>query len=503
MRPVVSPTQVLVELDGHAIPEALSSALTRVALRRRLSTPAQCELTFENPDDVPECTALVSRESRLRLALTQDAGDLFAGTVTAVELDHGPSNQRLLRVRAYDALHALRGRHTVRAHVQVTLSDLARELVGDLGLSVEATEPGPLREQIVQHRQSDFDLLREQADLCGMYFSLSDGVLHLHTLEGIGEPIPLSLGEDLLEARIELNRTRASRSISTQGWHPRRVDEHDGRADAPRCGRRIEARVSGSESGAPLVNEAVENDEQAQALAQGELDRRAAAEIVLRGVAEGDPRLTPGAKLRVEGLSPAVSGQYVLSEVRHLIDTERGYVTEISTEPPPRRPRPTASSITLGRVTSVLDPDALGRVKVILAGHHDVETEWIPVSLPAAGRDRGVIARPDIDDDVLVAFLPDNPAMAVVIGGLGGAGTPAAEPGTVRDRSLDITIRTTGGQKVRLDDANGTTVIENSEGSRIELSPEGVAFHAKRDLTIEAPGQVIKIRARKIDFEEA
>jgi hypothetical protein len=65
------------------------------------------------------------------------------------------------------------------------------------------------------------------------------------------------------------------------------------------------------------------------------------------------------------------------------------------------------------------------------------------------------------------------------------------------------TLRTPGGQRVRLDDATNTLRLENSDGSYLEMSPEKVVLHAQRDMDIEAPGRTVVIKAKKIDFQKA
>ena len=107
-----------------------------------------------------------------------------AEQVTAVEHVYEPAHGREVRVRGYDLLHRLRKRQTVRAHVQTTLRDLARELVADLGLTVQAAAPGPLWPRLIQHRQTDLDLLVELAERCGLFLTVRGDVLHLLTLAG-------------------------------------------------------------------------------------------------------------------------------------------------------------------------------------------------------------------------------------------------------------------------------------------------------------------------------
>ena len=139
-------------------------------------------------------------------------------------------------------------------------------------------------------------------------------------------------------------------------------------------------------------------------------------------------------------------------------------------------------------------------MRVSLPSFENVNTDWINVVSIGAGAGKGLMIQPDVHDDVLVLLAHEDPAQAVVIGGLyGGHGTPdtGIEGGAVRR----YTLLTPGGQRVKLDDAGQVIRLENSDGSFVELSPQKVSIHAARDLEIEAPGKAIVIRGNTIDFQ--
>jgi hypothetical protein len=64
-----------------------------------------------------------------------------------------------------------------------------------------------------------------------------------------------------------------------------------------------------------------------------------------------------------------------------------------------------------------------------------------------------------------------------------------------------FTMRSPGGQVIRLDDSDQSIRLENSAGSFVELLPDKVRLHAGTDLEIEAPGRNVVIRGAKIDFQ--
>jgi phage baseplate assembly protein gpV/phage protein D len=496
--------QVTVEADGRSLTPAEVRALGHVRVQQRLSHPTLCEMTFYDPPGPLDAVDNLGPGTELRITLSGHMDPLFVGQVTAVEHVYGATHEHQIHVRGYDLLHQLRKRQSVRAHVQVTPRDLARELVADLGLSVEASEPGPLWQRLIQHQQSDLELLFEVTEQCGLYFTLLGDVLHLLTLEGSGEPLPLILGDSLHEARIETSSEPACRTVTATGWNPLLVETYEGQTENARVGRDVSAEVTpdlvGASGERSLPDETVQSANHATALAQAELDRRVAHEISLWGTAEGDPRLRPGTLVEIQNVADSLSGRYVLTSVTHTIDKRKGFVSELSSAPPPPRHRYRSTIAALGTVTRVDDPQDLGRVRVCLPTYGEVETEWMHVLSAGAGANKGLMMLPDVDDRVLVLFSQEAPGLGIVLGGLYGMEGPP-DSGVEGNTVKRYTILTPGGHRVRLDDEQETIYLEDSTGSYVMLSPESVHLHAAVDLVIEAPEQAIVIRGQTIDFE--
>src|SRR5262249_33639581 len=151
-----------------------------------------------------------------------------------------------------------------------------------------------------------------------------------------------------------------------------------------------------------LVNEVVQGDSQAEAIAQAELDARVAHEVTFWGVADGDPRLCPGTPVVIQGIAPMAAGRYVLTAVNHTLDRRMGFVSEISPAPSRPRPRSRGAIVAPGIVTRIDDPDGMGRVKASLPTYQNVETEWMSVLTAASGAQKGLVSLPDVHDHVLV-----------------------------------------------------------------------------------------------------
>lgn len=512
---------IQVDAGGHRLDAQQSAGLVGVLVRQALSAPAMCELTFADPPGTLAVADALVPGTALRLSVTGFEVPLFEGEVTAVERAYGSAHGRELRVRGYDRLHRLRKQQSVRVLLRMTPLELAQEVAGAIGASVEATESGPPWERVVQHRQSDLRLLIEVASKSGLYLVLRGGTLHLVTLAGIGEAVPLHWGTTLLEARIEANGDAATRTVEASGWDAISDQTWTATAREARVGRAQTQAVAPDRVGGSgtrvLVNEPVPDAERASALAQAELDARVCGEVILRAVALGDPRLRPATPVNVDNVDAQLSGLYVITEATHTVDRDQGYLTEISTAPPPIPERSYETVAVPGEVTSVEDPDGLGRIRVTLPTYKDIESAWMEVLSTGAGSGKGLVALPDVGDRVLVLLLHADPAQGVVLGGLYGAGGPP-DTGVVGGSVKRYTLTTSGGQRITLNDEDGELLLEDASGgsvrmgqqrievkdqagSSLEMSPELVRLHSATSLEIEAPGNSVVVRGSSIDFQ--
>jgi phage baseplate assembly protein gpV len=109
---------------------------------------------------------------------------------------------------------------------------------------------------------------------------------------------------------------------------------------------------------------------------------------------------------------------------------------------------------------------------------------------------------PDVDDRVLVLLPHGDPAAAIVVGGLYGDDAPY-DPGIDGGAVRRWSVQTGGGQRVFLDDVENKVTVANKDGSAVVMTPERVTLHAKCDLTIEAPGKTMTLRANRIELNQA
>lgn len=494
-----------ITINGDQLSPRIAASLDSVSVCQALNAPAMVLLSFADAN----ADAIEGLHIGSGLIVTAPGGArLIDAEVTAIEERVKPDSVRTLVVRGYDRLHRLRKRQRVRARSSVSLADLLGEAAQDIGVSPELGQIAPpVYSTLIQHDQSDFEMLIEIAGACGCFVQLSDGTLRAFTLGGEGgDAIPLTIGDKLLEASIELNAEAMRRSTLARGWSIATTLAVEKQAS-------VAAQDAVEMRGADafehfeglgerlLVNRLAQDDGEAEAIAQADMDRAAALAATLIGTAEGDAALRPGRAVQIEGVSNASDGTFILTEAVHRFEASSGYVTRISTIPPERPRRSRSATVTFARVTDVEDPGGLARVRGKLAAFGDVESDWMPVLIVGAGTDKGLSVLPEPDDDVLVLLPEGDPARGIVLGGLYGERHPPGDRQSGSARTF--TMRTPGGQCFTLDSVEDLVRLETSAGDVLEMAPGGTKLSVTRDLTIEAPGRALKIRAQRVDFERA
>ncbi len=494
---------VSLSIDGANLAPALAASVSAITVRQVFNAPAMALVTFADPpqrDPAPK----IGQSLQVR---APDGETLIEAEVISVQACLDPGNVRSLHVRACDRMHRLRKHQSVRALDGAGLAKLLEQAASDAGIGSEVIGSAPpARSLTIQGEESTSDLLLSAASQAGRYVCVQDGRLRLMTLAGDGEASrTLTAGENLLQARIENSAEPMRASTLARGWETGKsqlVESTAGTASQDEIEfRGGDALAAFSGLGKrQLVGRISATKDEVLALAQADMDRAGALAATFEGLAEGDSGLRPGRVVSLRGLGEGLDSDYVLTEAEHRFDMVSGYVTRISTTPPPLPPqRATPGCATLAKVTSTADPDKLARVRAKLTAYGEVETGWMPVMAIGAGKNKGICVLPEPGDDVLVLLPDGDPARGIVLGGLYGALTPPGQrPGT---GARTFTIRTPAGQVLTLDGVTKTARIETGQGDVFEMGPKGARLSVKRDLKIEAPGKTITFGAAQIKFE--
>lgn len=500
MTPPFNQSKVLLELDGRPAAPELARLLNEVLVRQELGAPALAEVTFTLLDRAGDDSLRIGKALAIRIGRVTET--LFEGEISAVSYDYGEAGVPLLKVRAYDKLQRLRRSFRPRALEALSAADLAAQLAGELGLGSACQGQPQTRDHVLQHEQSDFDLLADMAEDAGLYPVLNEGTLTLTGLDGFGDALEMRFGAALRKFSATLSNDRNVRGATAAAWNPGSANAFAETVTLSRQDAYESRDVSPNEGAGgyrPMLNRLEERAAQAAELAQAGFDRDVARSVRAAGEAAGNVRLTPGRPITVTGVADEIAGRHVVTSALHRIDAAQGYVTHFATDPPRRAPRPRTPLVTLGLVADTLDPDQKGRCRVQLPALGDTLAPWLPVMIAGAGSGKGAAVFPETGDTVLVLCPDGDPARGVVLGGL--YGEKDLPRGFSNARPRPFVLRTANGQRLELSSTSASARLATASGSLLELLPGQARLASATDLVIEAPGKTITFRANLINFE--
>ncbi|MET1163153.1 MAG: phage baseplate assembly protein V [Pseudoxanthomonas sp.] len=136
-----------------------------------------------------------------------------------------------------------------------------------------------------------------------------------------------------------------------------------------------------------------------------------------------------------------------------------------------------AKGVAVAIVTQNNDPDGLCRVKVRYPWYDQPrESYWARLAAPMAGKDRGLVLIPEVDDEVLVAFEREDLRFPYVLGALwNGKDKPPEDNGDGRnDKRL---FKSRKGHYLLFDDGSkGVVEISLDDGKRLTFDDDGVVL---------------------------
>lgn len=167
------------------------------------------------------------------------------------------------------------------------------------------------------------------------------------------------------------------------------------------------------------------------------------------------------------------------------------------------------AGVVIGVVTNIEDPDNLGRVRLKFPWlSDDDESGWARVATLMAGKERGSLFLPEVDDEVLVAFEHGDMRRPFVIGALWN-GVDLPPPEFANDGKNNIRmIKSRSGHVVKFDDTDGEERIEivDKTGKNsivIDSKDNTVTITTDKDLVLKATQGKFSVEAKEIAMKSS
>jgi phage protein D len=262
---------------------------------------------------------------------------LFFGEVMGIDTSFTSSQPPRLTVRAYDLSHRMTRGEKRRTFNKLKLSDIARKIATEAGLTPRVTDSGEAREYVEQKGLSDMAFLLALAEEINYHlFVIRKEMVFQPPLRDASATTRLSPDDEtLIDVQAHLSLARQVSGVVVRGWDPAKGAAITGRA---RAGDET-SKMGGEKSASKLVKDQAVNLisehpvmtlEEAEELARARLDQVSLDFIEASGTAAGSPALLPGEIIEIAGVSKWFKGRYYLTGTTHRYDFGGGYTTTFS-----------------------------------------------------------------------------------------------------------------------------------------------------------------------------
>ncbi|MEF8708594.1 MAG: type VI secretion system tip protein VgrG [Candidatus Accumulibacter propinquus] len=519
---------VAVLVEGQAISSEFH--LLSLTVNREVNRIPAAILQLEDGDPAKGTFALSDsdtfipgRKIEIQLGYRSNNTSVFRGLVVKQGIKIRQSGSVLSVECRHEVVKMTNGSKS-RYFVDKKDSEIMEELLGlySLANDVEATIPS--LKEVVQYEASDWDFVLCRADANGRVVLVDDDKIRIAKPATAATPVlELAYGSTVLELDAEIDARWQSTGIKASSWSASEQAIVSAEAQEPTATR--SGNLSAGDLAGVLAGEPYElrhggrlDEAELQAWADARLLRERLAKVRGRARFQGFAGILPGKMLRIDGVGARFGGEMYVSGVRHRLaggnwetDVQFGLSPEIFAETYQLRPLPVAGllaavgGLQIGVVTALEnDPEGEDRIQIRMPLINASEDGiWARLATLDAGKERGTYFRPEIDDEVVVGFLNDDPRHPVILGMCHSSSKPAPEAATdvnqhkgyvsreklrlrFDDEKKLIGLETPAGNRLTLsEDAKGIT-LEDQNGNMITLDDSGIKIESVKDLSLKA-----------------
>jgi phage protein D len=397
----------------------------------------------------------------------------------------------------YDHSHLLNRTRRTETYQNMTLGDIARKVASNAKFDTGTIDSvGQPRKFVQQNNETDWEFLWKLATDIDFEVLVIDKKLNFRKAGSTAgaTPVRLEFGNELFMFHPRITAVQQLDEFVVRGWDVNAKEAIEGRArvegtDSTPGISRDKAAGAGKGGTLTVADRPVSSTDEANDLAKSLAAQHANAYVSAEGICHGDPALHAGAKIQVRGMAPGFDGVYTLSGTQHHFRGGKGYETHftISGRTPhrlvdlttPAKRKSWGNSVVRGVVTNNQDPEKLGRVRVkfpALSGNN--EGNWARVVGPAAGKDRGLMMMPQVDDEVVIAFEHDDVHHPYVLGSLWNG----------KDKPGDLSQQ------------DGSFVLQSDKFMNLK-SKDSISIKSEKDYSLEVQGAFTEKVEKDITIE--
>lgn len=529
-----------IKLGGQELPG--ENGLLSIVIERTVNKIASANLIIQDDDTGEEPYALSNQPFtkpgtaiEISLGYGDETETIFKGIIVSQRMKIDKRRSVMILECKDEAVKMTMVKKSAYFY-QMKDSDVWSQLISDAGLTAETETTTVTHKEMVQYNATDWDFMLCRAEANGMLAFTTDGTIKIMKPVDAGTAVVVATyGENVFEFDADMDARTQLKNVAFSAWDAAAQEIAKEESTEPRMisngdmsGQDLSAAINDS-SFAINHSGKIDTDEM-KSFSDAKLTKSRLARMRGRVKVQGTAAVKPGDIVTLDGFGNRYNGDIMATAVRHeivkgnwLTDIQFGlspnwYAQEVSVnEPPAAAMLPAIQGLQIGVVTALeSDPEGENRIKVkIPVISVDEEGIWTRLATMDAGNNRGWVVLPEIGDEVVVAFINNDPREAVVIGSLHSSNNPppltAKDDNHIKgwttrsgikflidDDKKTIEISTPAGNKMMMDEDQKKITISDENNNKLEMSSDGVTIESAKNIILKATGD---IKAEGINIE--
>lgn len=519
-----------VKVNGSAIPNELQ--IQSVVVSRCFNKIASAELSILDGDPALGDFSQSNRdefapgnEIEVLMGYHGDETLIFKGLVIRHGIRVYAHKPSVLKVEMKDAALKLSGSPKNAYFYEVNDADIMDEIIAQAGLSSEIEATNVTHSSMVQFNACDWDFILTRAEANGKLVSTVNGTMVIKKPVKQSPVLTLAYGGNMLDFEAVVDARIQYKTTQTSSWRAadQAVVEEAANDEGESSGN-----LNAAELAEVIGDDALKlkhlglEDSELEEWANSHQVRQNFAKVRGRVRVQGFGDIWPGSFVTLQGVGERFNGTVLVSGVRHEISAKNwetdisfglapesyAVTSQLNNMPSANGLLPSVSGLQIGLVTDLEDPDGEERIQVRLPMiDPDDEGVWARIANLDAGENRGSVFRPEVDDEVVVGFLNDDPRNPIILGMLNSSAKPAAieasndnhEKGFVtrgelkllfNDETAVLSLSTPNGNQLELSEEAGAIKLEDENGNVVLMDKEGIHLESCKDVNIKASGDI-------------
>jgi len=537
---------VTIKINLNGSPISGEYKVTGLNIQKGYNKIASAKISIADGDPAKQDFAISSNEealkpgSELEIALGYHAKTktVFKGLIVRHAIKSGKNKSSVLTIQAKDKAVKLAISRKNKCFIDMTDSDIIKSIVNNSGFggTIEIDSTDTQHKEMVQYNALDWDFIVSRAEMNGMLVLTNDNKLVIKKVDTSQVPVKeLTYGIDIIEFESEIDALSQLANVQSSSWNYKDQQvEKSGNANVSfkESGNLSSETLAGAlgVKAYDLIHSGNLSNGELTAWSKATLLKSRLAKIIGSLKVQGTTEIAPGNVIKLIGFSKRFNGNVLVTAINHSyvssvwetviqfgFSEKWFYKQDDTIEKPASGLIPGINGLQIGVVLKVeADPDQQDRVRVRLPLVDEGEGVWARIASMDAGKDRGSFFRPEVNDEVVVGFLNDDPRFPVILGMLNSSKSPAPLKGSdanhekgfvtrskmkfvFNDEKKSLTIDTPKGKKVEISDDSDSMVLSDQHNNKITMGAGGITIESVKDIALKSSGGNIKMEGINIE----